>query len=82
MAELRKEFDFVLIDVPALSTYADGMAIGRLADGVVLILEANCTRRESASKVAESLRSAEIRILGAVLNKRTYPIPEPLYRVL
>ena len=80
--ELRREFDYVLINVPALNTYADGIALGQLADGVVLVVEANSTRRESASKVAQSLRAAQIRILGAVLNKRTYPIPEPLYRIL
>jgi hypothetical protein len=28
----------VLINVPALNTYADGIALGRLADGVVLIV--------------------------------------------
>jgi protein-tyrosine kinase len=82
VAELRREFDYVLINVPALNTYADGIALGRLADGVVLIVEANCTRRESAGKVAESLRAAHITILGAILNKRTYPIPERLYRML
>jgi Mrp family chromosome partitioning ATPase len=82
VAELRREFDFVLIHVPALNTYAEGIALGQLADGVVLVVEANSTRRESASKVAQSLRAAQIQILGAVLNKRTYPIPEPLYRIL
>ena len=82
VAELRKEFDFVLIDAPALNTYADGVALAELADGVILVLEANSTRREAASKVTETLRSAQIKILGAVLNKRTYPIPESLYRRL
>lgn len=82
VAELRKEFDFVLIDSPPLNTYADGVAVGQLADGLVLVLEANATRREAAVKVTENLRSAQIKILGAVLNKRTFPIPESLYHLL
>lgn len=82
MTELRKEFDYVLMDSPPLSTYADGVTVGQLADGLVLVLEANSTRREAAVKVAENLRSAQIRILGAVLNKRTFPIPESLYHLL
>ena len=82
MAELREAFDYVLIDCPALSAYADGIALGQLADGLVLVLEANNTRRDAASRVAEQLNTARIRILGAVLNKRTFPIPEPLYRRL
>jgi capsular exopolysaccharide synthesis family protein len=82
VAELRKEFDYVLIDSPPLNTYADGVAVGQLADGLVLVLEANSTRREAAARVADSLRAAHIRILGAVLNKRTFPIPESLYNLL
>ncbi len=82
VAELRKEFDYVLIDSPPLQTYADGVAVGQLADGLVLVLEAHSTRREAAARVAEDLRAAQIRILGAVLNKRTFPIPESLYHLL
>jgi polysaccharide biosynthesis transport protein len=82
VAELRREFDYVLIDAPPLSPYTDGLVAGRLADGLVLVLEANSTRREAAAKVAESLRAAQVTILGAVLNKRTFPIPESLYRLV
>jgi receptor protein-tyrosine kinase len=81
-AELRKEFDFVLIDAPPLTPYSDAIALGQLTDGFVLVLEANSTRREAALKVAENLRAAQIRVLGAVLNKRTFPIPESLYNKL
>jgi capsular exopolysaccharide synthesis family protein len=82
IAELRTEFDYVLIDSPPLNTYSDGVIVGQLADGVVLVLEANSTRREATLKVAENLRAAHIKILGAVLNKRIFAIPEALYRRL
>jgi len=58
------------------------MVLGQLADGAVLVLEANATRREVTLKVAADLRAAHIKILGAVLNKRTFAIPEALYRRL
>lgn len=82
LAEIRKEFDYVLIDVPPLNQYADATALARLTDGIVVVLEANVTRKEAASKAIESLRSSGISILGAVLNKRTFPIPEKLYHLL
>jgi capsular exopolysaccharide synthesis family protein len=82
VSELRQQFEYVLIDSPPLNNYADGVAIGQLADGVVLILEANVTRREAAIKITENLRAAHIPILGAVLNKRTFPIPTSLYNML
>jgi capsular exopolysaccharide synthesis family protein len=82
LQELRKEFDFVLVDAPPLTRYADAIALGQLSDGFVLVLEANATRREAALKVSENLRAAQINVLGAVLNKRTFPIPESLYHKL
>src|SRR5271156_3356253 len=82
LAELRKEFDFVLIDAPPLTRYSDALGLAQMADGLVLVLEANSTRREAALQVAENLRASNIRILGAVLNKRTFPIPETIYNRL
>jgi Mrp family chromosome partitioning ATPase len=78
--ELRKEFDYVLIDAPPLSLYADAASVGQLTDGLVLVLEANMTRRETASRVIEAWSATKVPILGAVLNNRTFPIPESLYR--
>jgi receptor protein-tyrosine kinase len=80
IAELRSAFDYVLIDAPPLNSYADAMVFGRLTDGVVLVLEANATRREAAVRVTESLQATRIPVLGAVLNKRTFPIPSALYK--
>jgi len=78
-AELCAEFSYVLVDAPPASESAESLMFGRLADGVVLVIEAHATRRESARKVKENLEAANVRLLGAVLNKRTFPIPEKLY---
>lgn len=79
---LRDAFDYVLIDAPPLNQYAEGIGLGQLADGLVLVLEANSTRRDSTLRVTETLRAAQVQILGAVLNKRTFPIPQSLYHRL
>ena len=81
-SQLREEFDHVLVDTPPMNRYPDALLLGRLADGVVLVVDSNSTRRESARVAKENLESAKISILGAVLNRRTYPIPEALYRRL
>jgi capsular exopolysaccharide synthesis family protein len=80
LAELRAEFDYVLVDGPPVNLYADTALLGKLGDGVVLVVQANSTHREAARKAMESLASANVTVLGAVLNKRTFPIPESLYR--
>lgn len=79
MAELRAEFDYVLVDTPPAILYSDAIAVARLADGIILVLQSNATRREAALKAKESFENASVRLLGAVLNKRTYPIPQNLY---
>lgn len=80
LQELRREFDYVLIDSPALNLYTDALALGGIADGVVVVLQADSTRRESALKGLQTLREAHIQVLGAVLNQRTFPIPDFVYR--
>lgn len=82
MKELREDFDFVLIDAPPINPFADVTRLGLLADGVILVVKANSTRREAARKAAQDLRAANAKVLAAILNRRTYPIPEPIYRRL
>jgi protein-tyrosine kinase len=80
--ELRAQFDYVLMDVAPMNMCNDGMVLGGASDGVVLVLKANSTRRDIARKALEELRAANIPILGAVLNQRTFPIPDKIYNRL
>jgi Mrp family chromosome partitioning ATPase len=82
VAELRKEFAFVVVDVAPLARHTDAISLARLSDGIVIILEAESTRREAARAVVANLRLAGIPILAAVLNKRKFPIPASIYRWL
>jgi len=81
-ADLRDRFNYILISGPPLTRETEAILIGRLADGIVLIVEANQTRRRSVREAKERLRSAEIDLLGAVLDQRTFPIPNSLYQKL
>jgi Mrp family chromosome partitioning ATPase len=82
LADLRKDFTYVLVDAPPINACADASLFGRMADGLVMVLEANKTRRESAQRAKRTLDAAGVNVLGAVLNKRKYPIPDFLYRRL
>jgi capsular exopolysaccharide synthesis family protein len=82
LRELRETFEYVLIDSPALNLYTDALALGGIADGLVVVLQADSTRRESALKGLQTLREANVPVLGAVLNRRTFPIPDFVYRRL
>lgn len=81
-AQLREEFNYVLISAPPLVLETEALLMGQLADGIVLVVEANKTRREAVRRAKQRLKTAQVELLGAVLDKRTFPIPEFLYRRL
>jgi len=83
IAELRREFSYVLISGPSVSQkQVDAVLFGQIADGSILILESMVTRREVARTAKENLASANVKILGAVLNNHAFSIPETLYKRL
>lgn len=79
---LSDEFAYLVISAPPIGSHGDAALLGQVADGVVLVLEANSTRRAAARKAKLALDAGNIRVLGTVLNNRTFPIPEKLYRRL
>jgi len=66
---MRERFDYVIIDTPPALAVTDATLIGMLADGVVLTLRGHKVTREEARLVRDRLRQADIKILGAVLNR-------------
>jgi Mrp family chromosome partitioning ATPase len=79
---LSGEFTHWVISAAPIGLYSDAALLGQMAEGVVFVLEANSTRRAAARKAKQSLEDANVRVLGVVLNGRTYPIPEKIYRRL
>ena len=65
---LRKEFDMVMIDAPPMIHLADARVLGRLADGVILVVRAGQTTTEGARFVSQRFAEDGTRICGTVLN--------------
>ena len=78
--ELRKTFKYVVIHSGRLRMETSAIQLSLWTDGVVLLVEANATRRETARRLKDMLDAANVKVLGVVLNNRTYPIPEAIYR--
>jgi protein-tyrosine kinase len=79
---LRIDFDLVLIDSAPLTASPDGLAIASKVDGVILVVEAEKTRWQTVKQVRESITRVGGNILGVVLNKRRYYIPQSIYKYL
>jgi Mrp family chromosome partitioning ATPase len=79
---LRERYDSVLLDCGSLERSVDLLRFTPWTDGVVLIVEAGRTAKEQIDRAAHIIREARGAFLGFVLNKRRYPIPGWLYRIL
>ncbi len=82
LAQLRNEFEYMLIDAPGTSVCGDAQLLGQVADAAILVIEVNCTRRLTARKAKEALDAAVVRLLRTVLHNRSFPIPGGLYKRL
>jgi Mrp family chromosome partitioning ATPase len=82
LLQLRVAFDYVLIDVPSARVGDVAQVFGSIADGAILVVDANQTRRLSARNAQQILVGAGVHLLGAILYNRTFPIPEALYKRL
>jgi capsular exopolysaccharide synthesis family protein len=82
LQEVSNKFDYTIVDSAPSSKFADPQSICSLVDGVVLVIEAGKTRRQVALKAKEELENAGANILGIILNKRKYYIPEWIYKRL
>lgn len=79
---MKKNYRFVVIDLPAINEASWALRIARLCDGVCLVVEAERSRWEVVDRTREQLVKSDTNLLGVVLNKRKLYIPEWLYRTL
>jgi capsular exopolysaccharide synthesis family protein len=68
LTRLKKDFDMVLIDTCPMMRLPDARILGRLSDGVVLVLRAGQTARDAALAARRRLEEDGTRIIGALLN--------------
>ncbi len=73
---LRERFDVILLDTPPVHVAADSMILGRAADGVLLVVRAGATQRESAQDAIARLAAVGARVVGAVLNDPDHKVPQ------
>lgn len=82
-ARLSKNFDYVIIDSPPAPTnFAVSLASAKTVNGVVLVIEAEKTRWPVVDNARKRIIDNGGNLLGIVLNKRRYHIPNFLYKHL
>jgi len=82
LCELRREFEYSIVEGPAAGESSEAAVAAQLADGMILVLTAHATRRARVHRIQETLKATQTRLLGAILAERRFPIPEAIYRRL
>lgn len=82
LSAVRREFEYSIIAAPAAVISSQTLTLAQLADGIVLVLSAQHTRRGQARTIQAMLEKSSARLLGMVLSDREFPIPERIYRRL
>ena len=79
---MREKFDYVILDAPPVSGYAETKVMGKKVDGVILVIESGKTRSQVAIKAKQELEDAGAKVLGVILNRRKHYIPDWIYKRL
>lgn len=82
LQSLHQDFTHSLVGCPPVGVFPHLPELTPFVDGVVLIVEAGATRREKVTAAKDALDRARIPVLGAILNNRSFPVPQWLYERL
>ncbi|MBD6616769.1 polysaccharide biosynthesis tyrosine autokinase [Komarekiella sp. 'clone 1'] len=77
--EAAKKYDFVIIDTPALSLFADALMLSQLADGILLVVRPGLFNSATATATKTLLEQSTQHVLGMVINGVTFSTQYPDY---
>lgn len=69
LAWAETHYDQILIDSPPVLAASDAMMLGRIADGVMLVINPDKNRRRVVMRSFENLRGMNVNVLGVVANR-------------
>jgi len=76
---LRDGYDHVILDAAPVNQFPDAQILADVVGDVVLVARTESTPREAIAQAKKRIEAGGGRLVGTVLNLRTYPIPKFLY---
>ena len=65
-AELRKKYEYIIVDCPPILAVSDATIIARLCDGCVFVVSQSKTEKNAAKESVKILRDNNVNTLGVV----------------
>jgi Mrp family chromosome partitioning ATPase len=82
LSALQERFFFVIMDGPPINESVDLVHLAEPTAGVVIVIESRRLKHQVVQHGIDTLRSQNVHVLGTVLNKRVFDIPDFIYRKL
>ncbi len=82
LESVKQNYRFVVVDMPALDEDNSTARLAGSCNGVVLVVETERLRWETVSKAKQYLQQLDANVLGVLLNKRRFPVPNWIYAAL
>ena len=79
---LKRYYDFVLFDMPPFEQNPGYAMFMQALDGAILTVNCKSSRWGTVRDMKNRLSEAHVNIIGAVLNERSYPVPQAIYSLL
>lgn len=68
LEELKKVYDYIILDSPPVNVVTDAVVLAPKSDGVLFVVRAGYSERGGVQDATEQLQYAKVKILGYVLN--------------
>jgi Mrp family chromosome partitioning ATPase len=82
LASFRRTFRFVVMDGAPLLKHPDSIHLAARCDGVLFVVRYKHLKREVVRKGIEMIESVNAPILGAILNRRKFAIPDLVHKLI
>ena len=79
---ITKRYDYIFFDTPPILLSNVGSFLARHLDHVMFVLAASSLSYPVLQEAVRRLGPSSSKIVGVILNKRQYPIPAYLYRLI
>ena len=80
MEELSRRYEHIILESAPVNLYPDAQILAKMSEQVLLVALYKRTPREALLQSKKNLALAGGKVVGVVLNARTYPIPRFVYR--
>ena len=80
MEELSRRYEHIILESAPVNLYPDAQILAKMSEQVLLVALYKRTPREALLQSKKNLTLAGGKVVGVVLNARTYPIPRFVYR--